>query len=237
MAENQSNLAPVTITSTGLGDEIRKLLAEAAQSINSKGIACRYSDNNVENAHIVALDADSPEGKVTLQQLRSNQVKFVICQERMVGKNIVSVAKPVDGAIMSDLLERVIIQLAPLLAERAANTAPKPTPVAKQPQHSPATEQAPAAKQRPVTEQVPVAKQPLKTEQAIPNAPAVQTAPQAPRSQSADSNANKTIFHLLYAAKTDQMVLRIKVNGHPCLLVNGTGKTIVTEATEEQKEQ
>jgi len=131
VSSNELSPTPVVISSIGLEDDNLSAVMDAIEFVKNKGVACRYLGNDDIKGHLVILDLESDAGKTAFEQLRPGQVKLVISEEKIAGKNLVSLAKPVKVVALKTLIERICsqieIQLASLApkkqaAVKAANT-------------------------------------------------------------------------------------------------------------------
>ncbi|MFC1749225.1 hypothetical protein ACFL2V_10510 [Pseudomonadota bacterium] len=127
MTNINPKIIPLIISSVGLNDSDEKTLLAAIKHTKSQGITCRYLGSDRTEGHLVVIDIDSDTGNSALKSLRPGQVKLAFTTDRnkISGKNIVTIAKPLKEQIVNALFLRIANKLDGLLRQKQA---PQSTP-------------------------------------------------------------------------------------------------------------
>jgi len=91
----------------GLDDGVQKTLLTSFQSLQQNGINFELNIRNLKVAHLVVIDDDDECGKAALNDVRDGQVKLLLSSKRKLGKNTVTIPKPVDPLRLEHVLRKI----------------------------------------------------------------------------------------------------------------------------------
>ncbi len=138
VTSNELSPTPVIISSIGLEDDNLTAVLAAIEFVKNKGITCRYLGNDDIKGHLVILDLESEAGSAAFSKLRPGQVKLVISEKKLTGKNLASLPKPVKAMAIKTLIERICSQIEIQLAAKSSPT--KSSPAKAPPEKAEATQ-------------------------------------------------------------------------------------------------
>jgi len=124
-----SNEAELRISPVGLDATGHKVLQVVLALLRDEdGIRCSLLDAHDASGHLVILDMESSQGRAILPGLSSGQVKLLLGGPPASGRNLVSMAKPVQVNALRDMLlkicRRMQVQLDASLHDLQAPAAP-----------------------------------------------------------------------------------------------------------------
>ena len=206
---------PLRISPIALDSTNRKVLKVAVDLINDEGIASLLLPDGSPHGHLLVIDASNPAGRQALQEASEGQVKLVLSDTRLEGKNLIWQAPPVRVADMQELLSRICLRM------KASFASQEVLSQAAAGQHNASEGSAPTASEGTArgSDRQPKAEPASKAEETAPG-------PEASRGGQA-----RTLFHALLNAKQQQDCYRIGYDEHR-LLVGGHNGTVA--ATSEQ---
>lgn len=111
MTNERSTSAPIAISSQGLAERDQRALKLVIEFILGRDIPCRYLGDGNSSGHIVVVDLESEEGHDALTKLRPGQVKVLFSEERIVGKNIVTLIAPIKFEILKNVVIKICEQI------------------------------------------------------------------------------------------------------------------------------
>ena len=100
-------LSRFSILPLGLHDTELRVLKVSISMLRDEGLDCHVLDVPTADSQLVVLDGDSDAGRAALGELNSNQVKLVMAEQAVTGKNIIYIAKPVRVAELHQVLLRI----------------------------------------------------------------------------------------------------------------------------------
>ncbi len=106
-------LSRFSILPLGLHETELRVLKVAISMLGDEGLACRVLDTPAPDTHLVILDGDSEAGRDALHDLDDRQVKLVMADETVTGRNVIYIAKPVRVAELHQVLLRISRYLKP----------------------------------------------------------------------------------------------------------------------------
>ncbi len=98
------NQLPLIISSVGLSKRDQRALELAIEFAQELDAPCRYAGVDSTLGHLVVVDVDSDAGRSALSRLKEDQLKLLLASERITGKNIVSLIKPVKFQLLKPLI-------------------------------------------------------------------------------------------------------------------------------------
>ena len=98
---------PLVISSVGLSEKDRKALALAIEFAEAHNAPCRYAGDDSHLGHLVVIDIDSEAGREVLPRLNAEQIKLLFTGERITGKNVVSLVKPVKFQVLKPVIIKI----------------------------------------------------------------------------------------------------------------------------------
>ncbi len=114
---------PLRISPIALDPTNRKVLKVAVDLINDDGIASLLLPDNSPHGHLLVIDADNNIGRQVLKESRDGQVKLVLSEKRLEGKNLIWQEPPVRVTDMQELLTRICLRMkATFATQKAMNT-------------------------------------------------------------------------------------------------------------------
>jgi len=103
-----SNEAELRISPVGLDATGHKVLQVVLALLREEdGIPCGLLADGDASGHLVIVDMDSPQGRAAFTALAAGQVKLLLGGPPASGRNIVSLAKPVNVNALRDMLGRI----------------------------------------------------------------------------------------------------------------------------------
>ncbi len=95
---------PLLVSPCGLNEVDHKVFRVAINLLAGEGIACRLLPVNDCNGHVLVVDTSFANSDAILNKARKGQVRLLLSNDRVAGKNLVSIEKPVRVAAVMDLL-------------------------------------------------------------------------------------------------------------------------------------
>ena len=207
---------PLRISPIALDSTNRKVLKVAVGLINDEGIASLLLPDNSPHGHLLVIDADNPTGQQALQEASEGQVKLVLSEERLEGKNLIWQQPPVRVTDMQELLTRICLRMKASFASQEASTQAMEEQAANAAGENDSESTANGSDTPPAS--VP--------DEHVSEAPARREAPQG--------GPSRTLFLTLLKAKQEQACYRIGLDRHR-LLVGGHNGTVASRTDEDVK--
>ncbi len=101
------NDVPFVISSVGLSKRDQRALVLAIEFAQERNLRCRYAGADNILGHLVVVDIDTEEGRTALPRLKDDQLKLLFTTERIVGRNIVSLIKPIKFQVLKPLIAKM----------------------------------------------------------------------------------------------------------------------------------
>ncbi len=183
---------PLRISPIALDPTNRKVLKVAVDLINDDGIASLLLPDNSPHGHLLVIDADNNIGRQILEESRDGQVKLVLSEKRLEGKNLIWQEPPVRVTDMQELLTRICLRMkATFATQKAMNT--------------PADNNESAAV--PMSTETGKTEDPQTTEAATTTSSA-NTAP--PEDTQESATPSKSLFHILLSARRQKACYQVR---------------------------
>ncbi len=197
---------PLRISPIALDPTNRKVLKVAVDLINDDGIASLLLPDNSPHGHLLVIDADNDIGRQVLEESRDGQVKLVLSEKRLEGKNLIWQEPPVRVTDMQELLTRICLRMKATFATQKA-------------MDTPADNHKSAA--------VPASTESGKTESTQTTAvPSANTA--TPEDIQEPATPSKSLFHILLCARQQKACYQIRFDT-TWLLIGGHNGTVASK--------
>jgi len=93
--------------SAGLNEQDNMVVSTAAKLLSYDDVAFQVNNSEMNKAHLLIIDEDSPSGKQVLRQCRDGQIKLLISNNPKMAKNTIGLQRPIDLSTLKSILKKL----------------------------------------------------------------------------------------------------------------------------------
>lgn len=108
----------IFISAPDLDGQDQVVVKTAIKLLSHDGKSFELIDDNINNAHLLVIDADTDSGKRNLKQSRPGQVKLLLSSRPKSGKNIIAMQKPLEITLLKEILGKLFAKMQTQLSSK-----------------------------------------------------------------------------------------------------------------------